>query len=688
VVNHDITTLLASTDLATVVLDSELRIQRSTAAASRVFNLHASGTGRPLSGLAPALVDIDLPATARTVASTLTPIEREVSSRDGHHYLLSASPLVTSHGVGVVLTLVDVTDLRRREQALQASRDELSVELRHMTRLQVASTRLGGPGDLREALDEILHAALEITGADMGCIQQCDDAGLLRISGQVGLPKSFLDFCGRQVTDVEPVSRAAMTTCRRIALDDLADSTMLDGTASRDAFVNAGVRAMQSTPLFDRAGGFLGILSTHYRSPHRFDEAERRWLDLLARPAGDAIHRRQTETLTGLATGILEQRAADRTKWLALMQQISRAINNASSWREGLRATVERLCKSDGWQAGYVYVPDRADPDTLVPTVVYRHDRRLQAFHRTVLQCRFKRGKGLPGLVYEEGRARWASSEEDVLRQLGVRRDAAKRAGLQSVVALPVRSGPNVIAVLELVSNEPHVPNKLLVTLVNIVGVQIGKALERERSTTEMADLAWREQQGLLHTLHDSLGQTLTGLGMLASGLARQAPPATVERATQIGQLAQEAITQVRQLARGLFPLEIDPHGLNLALRELAATTERFHGIHVTVEDEDSSPVGDGRVATQLFRIAQEAVTNAVKHAKASSIIIGMRSDPGVVRLQIRDDGIGITGRKSDGLGLRIMMYRAVSVGATLVIEPATAGGTMVTCTLRQPTGD
>jgi len=308
VVNHDITTLLASTDLATVVLDSELRIQRSTAAASRVFNLHASGTGRPLSGLAPALVDIDLPATARTVASTLTPIEREVSSRDGHHYLLSASPLVTSHGVGVVLTLVDVTDLRRREQALQASRDELSVELRHMTRLQVASTRLGGPGDLREALDEILHAALEITGADMGCIQQCDDAGLLRISGQVGLPKSFLDFCGRQVTDVEPVSRAAMTTCRRIALDDLADSTMLDGTASRDAFVNAGVRAMQSTPLFDRAGGFLGILSTHYRSPHRFDEAERRWLDLLARPAGDAIHRRQTETLTGLATGILEQR--------------------------------------------------------------------------------------------------------------------------------------------------------------------------------------------------------------------------------------------------------------------------------------------------------------------------------------------------------------------------------------------
>jgi signal transduction histidine kinase len=346
---------------------------------------------------------------------------------------------------------------------------------------------------------------------------------------------------------------------------------------------------------------------------------------------------------------------------------------------------MEGLCENDGWQAGYVYLPDRADPDALVPTIGYLRDQRLQAFHGATLQGRFRRGERLPGLVYD-GRARWASSEEDVRRQLAVRRDAAQQAGLQSVVALPVRAGSDVIAVLELVSNERHTPNKLLVTLVNVIGVQIGKVLERERSTTEMADLVWREQQGLLHTLHDSLGQTLTGLGMLATGLARQAPAATVERATQIGQLAQEAITQVRQLARGLFPLEIDGHSLMPALRELASTTKTFHGIHVAVESGDTSPVGDSRVATQLFRIAQESVTNAVKHAKASAITIAMRSDPGVVRLQVRDDGIGITGRKSDGLGLRIMMYRAVSIGATLAIEPAAAGGTTVTCTLSPST--
>jgi len=87
-----------------------------------------------------------------------------------------------------------------------------------------------------------------------------------------------------------------------------------------------------------------------------------------------------------------------------------------------------------------------------------------------------------------------------------------------------------------------------------------------------------------------------------------------------------------------------------------------------------------------LFRIAQEAVTNAVKHATAGAITIGLQSAPGEVRLEVKDNGTGITGRKSDGLGLRIMMYRAVSIGATLSIEPAASGGTTVTCRLRPAT--
>jgi signal transduction histidine kinase len=277
------------------------------------------------------------------------------------------------------------------------------------------------------------------------------------------------------------------------------------------------------------------------------------------------------------------------------------------------------------------------------------------------------------------------NGQEALLSRLPVRRAAAQQAGLQAVMALPVRSGHGVIAVLELFSDQPHARNDLLANLMNDIGAQIGKVLERERSTGEMAELVWRQQQSLLHTLHDSLGQTLTGLGMLASGLKRRVEPEGVESATQIGQLAQQAIQQVRQLSRGLFPIEIGAEGLRQALHDLASATETFHGIHVTIECADPAPSSDNRVATQLYRIAQEAVTNAVKHAKAASIRIELRADRGVLKLRVADDGIGITGKasKSEGLGLRIMMHRATSIGASMVIEPIPGGGTVVACALR-----
>jgi hypothetical protein len=206
------------------------------------------------------------------------------------------SPLTANQGVGsIVLTLVDVSDLKRRERALQGARDQLSLELRHMTRLQVASTRLGGPAICVKRSTKILAAALEITGADMGCVQQCDDAGVLRITGLAGFPNR--SSISRAPGDGRRAGQPGRDDhLPPIALDDLADSTMLDGTASRDAFVNAGVRAMQSTPLSIAPAGFWE--SSPRTTDRRIDSTRRSgdgstcWRVRL----GDAIHRRQTET--------------------------------------------------------------------------------------------------------------------------------------------------------------------------------------------------------------------------------------------------------------------------------------------------------------------------------------------------------------------------------------------------------
>jgi len=268
------------------------------------------------------------------------------------------------------------------------------------------------------------------------------------------------------------------------------------------------------------------------------------------------------------------------------------------------------------------------------------------------------------------------------------RRAAAARAvGLQAGVAHAITAGQEVIAVLELFSDQAHPRNDWFDNLLPAVADQVRRILERERTTARMADLIWREQQDLLHTLHDALGQTLTGLGMLGAGLRQQltaAPGDAAETAAEIARQAQHALEQVRQLSRSLFPLEVEAASLTAALRELAFATQSLHKIQVRVDGQVPETFSDGGAATQLYRIAQEAVTNAVKHAQARSVAIQVARHGSMLRLRIADDGIGFgKAAVGSGIGLQIMRYRAHSIGGILTVEPGSPGGTVVTCTLR-----
>lgn len=256
-------------------------------------------------------------------------------------------------------------------------------------------------------------------------------------------------------------------------------------------------------------------------------------------------------------------------------------------------------------------------------------------------------------------------------------------------MALPVTTGQMTIAVLEFFSDQPHEPSEDLTRLMNDVSAQVSRVLERERLMAQAADLVWREQQNLVHTLHDSLGQELTGLGMLSAGLSQQvkgANTAAADAAQQIAQGAQRALEQVRQLAKGLFPVEVDAGGLMLALRQLASTTESLYKVRCRVEDDIPVFIQDNRIATELYRIAQEAVTNALKHAKPHEIVVGLGAEGGTTTLTIVDDGVGIpeTAFEGNGMGLRIMRHRAMLIGANLSIERGARAGTQVTCTLRE----
>ncbi len=209
---------------------------------------------------------------------------------------------------------------------------------------------------------------------------------------------------------------------------------------------------------------------------------------------------------------------------------------------------------------------------------------------------------------------------------------------------------------------------------------------DRESLEREVIENSNRIQMRIGQDIHDGLGQHLTGITFLSRALeknlaAKQLPEAA--EAAEIGRLVIEALAQTRNLARGLFPVEVEPTSICQTLRDLARTVEQMFSISCTAECAPDLVVTQKDLSTHLFRLAQEAANNAVTHGKAGrvSILLGTSGDQAVLR--ITDDGVGFPpeSERKSGLGLRIMAYRAKRIGGTLDIQAGAHGGTVVTCT-------
>ena len=213
---------------------------------------------------------------------------------------------------------------------------------------------------------------------------------------------------------------------------------------------------------------------------------------------------------------------------------------------------------------------------------------------------------------------------------------------------------------------------------------------ERTRLQKELLETSERVQRRIGYDLHDGLGQHLTGTALagqvLGQKLAGQSLPEAAE-ADRLVALIQQAIELTRTLARSLHPIEIQTGRLVDNFQELAAGASDRFKVSCQFECHQAAPlpdVNDVNVATHLYRIAQEAITNAVRHGKARHINIRLDSTDDEIVLTIIDDGIGLpeNARNGDGLGLRIMAYRASMIGATFNIERLSSlSGTRVTCT-------
>jgi signal transduction histidine kinase len=294
-------------------------------------------------------------------------------------------------------------------------------------------------------------------------------------------------------------------------------------------------------------------------------------------------------------------------------------------------------------------------------------------------------GQGLPRQVFKTGKPKWVKDGDQYL--LDLQTVAGNGLNLQSAAAFPVMVKEEPVAVLELLSHKVIELDSYMLDTLTYIGIQLGYIIERKRWEKQLSDMIMAHQQQLGQELHDGLIQQVAGLGMMIQSLHHKLKAKTSPEADTVAELVkitQDTQEQARAAIKGLRPVDVDAGGLMAALEELLIGTEKLSRIKCNFKCARPVLVENNNTATQLFLIAQEAVRNAARHAKAKNITVGLETDNGQVTLQISDDGVGISEGTVDnkGMGLRIMRYRAGLIGASLDVQSENDQGTIITCKL------
>lgn len=229
-------------------------------------------------------------------------------------------------------------------------------------------------------------------------------------------------------------------------------------------------------------------------------------------------------------------------------------------------------------------------------------------------------------------------------------------------------------------------PDRIIVTGTDLT--------ERNRLQQEVLNVVEREQARLGHDLHDGVGQTMTGVVALIDALEEGLNGEAKQDAARIRKLIQDGVSEMRRMSHGLSPMSVKYRGLEGSMELLAETVRLNHRTPCVCEIEEGIMIEDDDTQTHLYRIAQEAVNNALRHGNPKTIWIRLKTEGvGVSVLSVEDDGSGIKKAKGKGpkvagkagIGMRVMEYRANLIGAELEVKSRVGGGVVVTCRLRAP---
>ncbi len=246
-----------------------------------------------------------------------------------------------------------------------------------------------------------------------------------------------------------------------------------------------------------------------------------------------------------------------------------------------------------------------------------------------------------------------------------------------------LKSRDGQVRAIELISTAIRKPGggKKEVDSIIAIGADVS---EREQLQKAVLQISEKEQERIGHDLHDGIGQALCGIGSMMESLESELAGPQRKQAARIREVLQTAVRDVRRLSHGLSPAAVKNRGLAGALRLLAETVRKNYRTACECDVDDAVAVADAEAESHLYRIAQEAVSNAMRHGKPSKVRIRLkRTGPGAALLAVGDNGAGFdvkATRRKEGIGLKVMEYRAGLIGGSLSISSTLRHGTDVKC--------